>query len=449
MQFSATALTSLAFAVAVAGCGGGGSTASTVPAPTLSMVALSPLTAQLAPGGTQQLTVTATYSDGSTKVLPAAGETFKSSDMAVATITASGIVTVAPNAANESKATITATDVASGRTTAAANSTVITVVWSGPGPTAQSVAAATATAQNNALCGTTLAPFYWEIGDKSGVLASASVGSGSNGQVLASTVLQVASASKLIYATYVAQIRGALSAFTSDDVNFLHFTSGYTYMGDSTTSATCPHTLTPDTVNECLTQTNGQGQSFSAQDPGTTGKFDYDSGHMENHASQFTALGNVDVATLGTTVASQLGSGVTLTYSEPLMSGGVNMSAAMYGLVLRHILDGSLFMNDLLGTHPVCTLASATCTAGYSPLPEAWHYSIGHWVEDDPNSNGDGAFSSPGAFGFYPWIDASKAYYGVVAREHANGAYESAECGRLIRRAWMTGVEQTGSIPSP
>jgi len=29
---------------------------------------------------------------------------------------------------------------------------------------------------------------------------------------------------------------------------------------------------------------------------------------------------------------------------------------------------------------------------------------------------GDGAFSSPGAFGFYPWIDRTKTNYGVLAR---------------------------------
>ena len=87
----------------------------------------------------------------------------------------------------------------------------------------------------------------------------------------------------------------------------------------------------------------------------------------------------------------------------------------------------------------------ATCTSAVStPVPstESWHYSLGHWVEDDP-AVGDGAFSSAGAFGFYPWVDASKTYYGVLAREDLLGTgmgVESARCGRLIRKAWMTGV---------
>jgi len=53
----------------------------------------------------------------------------------------------------------------------------------------------------------------------------------------------------------------------------------------------------------------------------------------------------------------------------------------------------------------------------------------------------DGAYSSPGAFGFYPWIDRTKSYYGVVAPK-MTGALNSVYCGRLIRKAWMTGVAQ-------
>jgi len=56
---------------------------------------------------------------------------------------------------------------------------------------------------------------------------------------------------------------------------------------------------------------------------------------------------------------------------------------------------------------------------------------------------GDGAFSSPGAFGFYPWIDRTKTSYGVVARNEMGGALTSVFCGRLIRKAWVTGTPQS------
>ena len=61
---------------------------------------------------------------------------------------------------------------------------------------------------------------------------------------------------------------------------------------------------------------------------------------------------------------------------------------------------------------------------------------------DDPTV-GDGAFSSAGSFGFYPWIDAGKTYYGIVARSVSAGSgVDSVMCGRLIRKAWETAVAQ-------
>ena len=100
-------------------------------------------------------------------------------------------------------------------------------------------------------------------------------------------------------------------------------------------------------------------------------------------------------------------------------------------------------MRSVLGTHAVCTNPD-TCPAAVnapSPPGDSWHYSIGHWVEDDPLT-GDGAFSSAGAFGFYPWIDSTKTVYGVIARETLSGALTSVKCGRLIRRAWQKGSAQ-------
>ena len=50
---------------------------------------------------------------------------------------------------------------------------------------------------------------------------------------------------------------------------------------------------------------------------------------------------------------------------------------------------------------------------------------------------------SPGAFGFYPWVDAPKTWWGVVARmPNVSGEQEgvaSMLCGRRIRVAWISG----------
>jgi len=135
-----------------------------------------------------------------------------------------------------------------------------------------------------------------------------------------------------------------------------------------------------------------------------------------------------------------LGTDINLSFSQPQPAGGVRTSARDYAVFLRKLLNKQLKMGSLLGHHPVCTNPQTCPTATYTPIAtENWHYSIGHWVEDDP-ARGDGAFSSAGAFGFYPWIDASRSYYGVVARSAIVGSgNESAACGTAIRRAWISG----------
>lgn len=322
------------------------------------------------------------------------------------------------------------------------------------GPTPGSAKAAKATAANNPLC-TAIEPFFWEIGSASGQLVSASEGVDSSGDpVTGSTSMNVASSAKWLYGTYVVQTRGAAANLTAQDVNFLHFTSGYTNMGgDGNVTNRCPSSDSPDTVNVCLTLINpATDLPYDYQNPSTIGFFYYDAGHIENHASQFTTIGNTPNASLGHAIGSQLGSNVTLTYSQPLLAGGAYMTPSSYAHVLQHILAGTLFMHDALGIDPVCTLASSTCNAMNSPIPWAWHYSIAHWVEDDPTVGDDGAFSSPGAQGFYPWIDSTKTYYGLIgrAKQGPEGATQqgvlSAQCGQMIRLAWNTGVQQKGTM---
>jgi CubicO group peptidase (beta-lactamase class C family) len=152
---------------------------------------------------------------------------------------------------------------------------------------------------------------------------------------------------------------------------------------------------------------------------------------------------------LGSAIAAGLNvTGISLHYNQPLLAGGIYASANDYTPILRAILSGQLSMLNALGTNPVCAWTGASdCNAAYSPIvSEHWHYSIAHWVEDDPTS-GDGAFSSPGAFGFYPWIESNKRYYGVISRSAPTGTgiqngLASALCGRALRKAWETGVQQ-------
>lgn len=80
-----------------------------------------------------------------------------------------------------------------------------------------------------------------------------------------------------------------------------------------------------------------------------------------------------------------------------------------YTRFLRKVLNGQLRMAAALGAQAVCTnpLTCVTARSTPSPLNESWHHALGHWVENDPTA-GDGAFSSPGVVGLYPWVDASR-----------------------------------------
>jgi hypothetical protein len=320
-------------------------------------------------------------------------------------------------------------------------------------------AAATATAEQNPMC-VAVQPFYWEIGDQTGVLASGGVGSGAPART---DPISIASASKWLYAGYVIQKLGGAANLDKDlDVPYLNFTSGYSQFGSDPNGGSCSQT---GTVQDCVDANN------SAQDPTTIGVFAYNSGHMEVHAaSARIGLAQDNDLSLGTDVLGTVTGNAESTsniYTQPLLAGGVLTSAASYANYLVAVLSGSFGMHDVLvddaqplgtamykvattGTGTVSPISAATNADGKN---EYWNYSLGHWVEDDP-TYGDHALSSAGADGFYPWIDKTLTYYGILARQAPQNAeeyegFQSAQCGRLIRQAWVTGVTVTASVPTP
>lgn len=291
--------------------------------------------------------------------------------------------------------------------------------------------AAAATAQSNTNACAVIQPFYWEIGDKTQRLASGSVDKvGSAISYTANTSMSIASASKWIYGAYVAQQRGGV--LTAQDIQFLNFRSGYTNFGVTG----CDR---GDTVASCVAR-----DSNGVQTPANVGKFYYNGAHMQVHANLAPpgmALGALDNAGLATEVRRLLGNEIELSYVQPQLAGGVVTNASNYAVFLRKLMNNQLQLSGLLGKYPVCTNPTTCADAISTPITSGadWHYSLGHWVEDD--AKGDGAFSSAGAFGFYPWIDATKTNYGIVARfDAAGGGNQSALCGILIRKAWATGL---------
>ncbi len=296
---------------------------------------------------------------------------------------------------------------------------------------AQRSAAASAVASEHADC-VAVAPFHWSVGDATGRLAEGRVGADAPG---AETVMAIASASKWLYGAYVAERRNG--QLLAEDVPLLNFTSGYTEFSQC---------LPQQTVAECQSY-QGTVVKNGGYVPAHQGHFYYGGGHMQKHAL-LMGLGGDDNSALAAHIGGTLG--LALAYSQPQLAGGVATSATQYGLFLQRVLGGQLKIGALLGQQAVCTNPATCASALYSPIGYSlsWHYASGHWVEDDPAS-GDGAFSSAGAFGFYPWIDAGKHWWGIVARHQNAGqgaedpnqraGRDSAACGARIRAAWIKG----------
>lgn len=295
------------------------------------------------------------------------------------------------------------------------------------------IQAATATAQGSGNACTAIRPFYWEVGDATQALASGSVNApGNTTTYTAGTVMSIASASKWLYGAYVAERRAG--ALTPEDIEFLTFRSGYTSF------APIGDCFAGDTVAACVARGDNDAQTAAH-----VGKFFYNGGHMQKHASLAApgmALGGMNSTALATELRRVLGNDINLSFSQPQPAGGVRTSAADYAVFLRKLLRQELHLGALLGAHKVCTNPATCADAVSTPITGGldWHYSLGHWVEDDATRS-DGAFSSAGAFGFYPWVDAGKTGYGIVARaDMAGSGNESGECGALIRAAWASGI---------
>ena len=189
------------------------------------------------------------------------------------------------------------------------------------------------------------------------------------------------------------------------------------------------------------------------ESPAAVGNFFYSAGHFQYHAANIMGLAAMKGPALTTEINSQLGPS-DFVYVQTNLAGGLNASASGYAGFLRRMLRNELVMSANLGIEKICGSAACATGAVLSPAPtnEAWNYSLGHWVEDDPTV-GDHAYSSAGALGFYPCIDRTKTWYGVLARRAPSPGGQqgvvSLRCGCLIRQAWVTGVTVTSSTPTP
>jgi len=256
------------------------------------------------------------------------------------------------------------------------------------------------TLANNSTCSTSnLGSFYWEFGDASGALASGHQDEAGGTPVLADTPLKIASATKWIFASYVLELEsGSLSP---EEIQALTMKTGY----DNFSYTACTSDLTVQTCFEAP-KLLGHNDDFTAADEG---KFNYNGGHFQKLAVDL-GLGDLTNTTLAREMMDKL-PGVTISFDRPQLAAGIQMSGAQYGNFLRKLLDRSFVMGDRLGTEAVCTIYDPSncpnvvdAITSSPAYPIDWHYSLGHWVEDNTvqydDRSGDGAYNSAGAFGF-------------------------------------------------
>jgi hypothetical protein len=293
--------------------------------------------------------------------------------------------------------------------------------------------AALDTANNSASC-KPLGNFYWEIGNGAGPLYGIPRGSG----VSATTVMPIASASKWLYAGAYVQSRGYAN-LTPDEKKRLNFTSGYidentTLCGDAGT-----------TVSACY----GPAYKDVTYRPLQNGRYFYNGGHMQKLAlDDIGTRKGTGLLSVMDWVNNWLGTTLPEADSAVAVAGGFSGSAAHYRVFLMKLLNNQYELSSKLTVDAVPawqggpSVSFTPWTAGQA------YYGLGHWIEGEP-VNGTWTLtghSSPGAYGFYPWVNAARTRYMLLARNRQFLADEEGEksraCAQTIRKAYELGVPQ-------
>jgi hypothetical protein len=389
---------------------------------------------------------------------------------------------------------------------------------SGP-PVGNPSAAATWTAQHNALCKQALlGDYYAEIDNASSTVHTAPLWSYQVGTTMTPTTLMaVASASKFVAEMVAATRDGPYTSYPAGEIAQLHMLDGSNNQADSCPNNTYSIATCLQTANtKCIVPRTGvtiNGYTITSTESGAVcnrqvGLFNYGGAHFDINALTYgpSAQYAATVANLGIYMGTELGM-TGIYYSTANIAGDADMTPITYLTLLQNVINGSLpnvynalgqytvvtnyagntgnqgqteppggiagnyigqtIWNPELGTPAFVTVTSSTTIgsagpngpwiqngisqASGSPIPENWLYSMIGWEETDPASHGDGAFSSAGSYGFYPWISHDKTLVGVLARSVPPGGvgFQSAQCGRLLRRAWTSGIGQSGTYPTP
>jgi hypothetical protein len=292
--------------------------------------------------------------------------------------------------------------------------------------------AAVDTANTSPDC-TSLGDFYWEVGDGTGKRFGLSRGT----TVTETTVMPLASASKWLYASAYVQAWGYLNLSAAEKKR-LNFTSGFIEGND----AACGDTGT--TVSDCYGPSYKNVSYRIFQD----GNFFYDGGHMQKLAlDDMGGRTGTGFASVVDWLNNQLGTSLPRTPSAVAVAGGLWGSAANYRVFLQKLLTNQYGMSVRLNADAVPAYAGGPGVTHTPWKTGQAYYGLGHWLEREA-VNGVWqvtGHSSPGKFGFYPWVDAGKSQYMILARARNNGdeGELSRACAQRLHQAYTQGSVST------
>lgn len=204
----------------------------------------------------------------------------------------------------------------------------------------------------------------------------------------------------------------------------LSFTSGFNQT-DGPDDCVGNGTLTIQSCTEMI--------YMDGQDTAAGAGYSYGSEHMHIASAMAeiaTGLPYVDIfrSEIGDPLGLSQASGfLSPSRMNPNAAGGATSTAEDYSVFLQMLLreelvaDTDLFLADRVGDLPI--LFRPQAAGGFGD----WHYALGAFVECDlpdfaPSCLDDATYSSPGSFGWTPWIDRKNGYWGLVARRGVAGS---------------------------
>ena len=111
---------------------------------------------------------------------------------------------------------------------------------------------------------------------------------------------------------------------------------------------------------------------------------------------------------------------------NPLLAGGLRMSMNEYERVLHFTFDKGVWQGAALlppTLFDIQTIAPYPSAAvGNTPAEDAIRYGLTAWLECSTPQSGCATISSPGAFGFTPWLDRSAGYYAILGMQFLNNS---------------------------